>query len=43
MFWMLGVKVMGLGNLARKSGPSLLGWIVGCSYGHFENSPRVNL
>jgi len=32
---------MGLGSWVRKSGLGLLGWKMGCSYGHSENLPRV--
>ena len=40
-FWISGVKIMGLGSWVRKSGLGLLGWKMGYSYGHFENSPKV--
>jgi len=38
---MLVVKVMGLESGVRESGLGLLGWKVGYSYNHFENSPRI--
>jgi len=38
---MPGVNIKGLESWVRKSGLGLLGWIMGCSYGHLENSPKV--